>query len=93
MGDRYHRRDLTSPKQVRIGLVYVLANHKKHYRATSGAPRIDPFSTAPWFEGWVHVRKPPDEPKPGKEAGTHLLRSLWKRHGLIHPGEAPRVAP
>jgi REP element-mobilizing transposase RayT len=89
--DRYHRRDLTSPRQVRSGLVYVLGNYKKHYRVTNGMPRIDPFSSAPWFEGWVAHRKPPDEARPGIEARTFLLRSAWKRHGLIHPGEAPRA--
>jgi REP element-mobilizing transposase RayT len=90
-GDRYHRRDLTSPKQVRRALVYVLANYKKHYRVTNGMPRIDPYSSAPWFEGWVAHRKPPDEPRPVNLARTYLLRSGWKRHGLIHPGERPHL--
>jgi len=31
-GDRYHRRDLKTPRQVRNALVYVLANDKKHHR-------------------------------------------------------------
>lgn len=44
--DRYHRRDLTSPRQVRNALVYVLANYKKHQRIVTGAPRIDLCSSA-----------------------------------------------
>lgn len=47
-GDRYHRRDLTSPRQVRNALVYCLSNYKKHQGVTSGAPRIDPCSSARW---------------------------------------------
>src|SRR5690349_20181041 len=55
-GDRYHRRDLASARQVRNALVYCLCNYKKHYRVTSGAPRIDPCSSARWFDGWIAIR-------------------------------------
>jgi len=30
-GDRYHRRDLGSPREVRNALVYVNNNHLKHH--------------------------------------------------------------
>ncbi|HEX7125604.1 MAG TPA: transposase [Thermodesulfobacteriota bacterium] len=48
-GDRYHRRDLATPREVRNALVYVLNNFRKH-----GAPPrvVDPCSSARWF-GWV----------------------------------------
>src|SRR3954468_3037270 len=50
-GDRYHRRELTSALQVRNALVYCINNYKKHQHVTSGAPRIDPYSSARWFQG------------------------------------------
>ena len=88
-GDRYHRRDLTNARQVRNALVYCLANYKKHQRVTSGAPRIDPCSSARWFEGWTAIRAHDDGPRPTANARTVLLRTAWQKHGLIHPGERP----
>ena len=91
--DRYHRRDLSSPRQVRNGLVYVLANYKKHERVTHGRPRIDLCSSARWFQGWTAVRQHDDGPPPTQEAQTVLLRELWwRKHGFIHPGEVPKLA-
>jgi REP element-mobilizing transposase RayT len=92
-GDRYHRRDLTSPRQVRNAIVYCLANFKKHQGVTSGAPRIDPCSSARWFQGWITIRTHDDGPRPTEEARTVLLKEAWHRkHGFIHPGERPRMA-
>lgn len=53
--DRYHRHDLTSPRQVRNALVYVLQNHRKHARERLGydVGGIDAFSSAPWFDGFA----------------------------------------
>ena len=56
--DRYHRRDLGSPREVRHALVYVLQNHAKHGADTSlghGAEhlRLDPKSSAVYFPGWT----------------------------------------
>ncbi len=90
-GDRYHRRDLKSARQVRNAIVYVLANYKKHFGEMSGMPRIDPFSSAPWFEGWIAHRKRPETERPCESANTVLLRTAWQKHGFIHPGEAPRT--
>ncbi len=50
-GDRYHRRDLGSPPEVRHALVYVLANGVKHGVTRRGD--LDPFSSARFFDGWV----------------------------------------
>jgi putative transposase len=91
-GDRYDRRDLTTPRQVRNALVYCLANYKKHYRITSGEPRIDPCSSARWFDGWTAIREHDDGPRPTERPRTVLLRIAWKKHGLIHPGECPARA-
>ena len=89
-GDRYHRRDLTNARQVRNALVYCLSNYKKHQRVTSGAPRIDPCSSARWFQGWTMIRAHDDGPRPSELPRTVLLREAWwKKHGFIHPGERP----
>ena len=88
--DRYHRRDLTSARQVRNALVYCLQN-KKHQRVTCGRPRIDPCSSARWFQGWTAIREHDDGPRPTAQAHTVLLRTAWQKHGFIHPGEAPRA--
>jgi hypothetical protein len=88
--DRYHRRDLTAARQVRNALVYCLGNHKKHYHVNDGRPRIDPFSSARWFQGWTAIRNADDGPRPTEHARTVLLSRAWQKHGFIHPGEAPR---
>jgi hypothetical protein len=51
VGDRYHVRPLTSPRQMRTSMVYVLLNFRKHLRAPAG---IDPRSSGPHFSGWHH---------------------------------------
>jgi REP element-mobilizing transposase RayT len=92
-GDRYHRRDLGSPKEVRYALVYVLSNHLKHGHATVGL--VDPCSSGPWFNGWMHMRGPPPSDAPsGQPARTWLLDEGWWRRGggFIHLGERPRAA-
>ena len=71
--------------------VYCLNNYKKHQGVTRGAPRIDPCSSARWFQGWTMIRTHDDGPRPGAKARTLLLRELWQKHGFIHPGEAPRA--
>ncbi len=88
--DRYHRRDLTNASQVRNALVYCLQNYKKHQRITSGAMRIDPCSSARWFDGWTAIRQHDDGPRPTPVARTVLLKTAWQKHGFIHPGERPR---
>ena len=92
-GDRYHRRDLTTPREVRHALVYVLGNHLKHREPNVGL--LDPLSSGPWFDGWMHMREPP----PTEAAATHpadtwLLREGWylKGGGFIHLGERPKAA-
>lgn len=91
-GDRYHRRDLTSPRQVRNALLYVLQNYKKHHRIGPGRLAIDPFSSAAWFDGWALARALPTTPRPTSRPQTMLLSTLWKRHGLLHPAESPLAA-
>jgi REP element-mobilizing transposase RayT len=59
--DRYHARALTSPREVRNAIVYVLANFRKHSRRA--LPRgIDPFSSGASFDGFLgwHPAPPGD---------------------------------
>jgi putative transposase len=89
-GDRYHRRDLTSPSDVRNTLVYVLANHLKHGENDVGL--LDPCSSGPWWDGWLHILDPPTEPTPVQRPDTWLLRRGWRGttgFGYIHLGERP----
>ena len=48
--DRFFARALTSPRTVQRAIGYVLNNFKKHDAA--GAARIDPYSSAPYFDGF-----------------------------------------
>ena len=82
-GDRYHGRILKTPREVRSTLRYVLRNHANHGIQLRGP---DPFSTGPWFDGWmgrvshelgVAAYSPVPPPR------TWLARLGWKRWGLI----------
>ena len=88
--DSYHRRELTTPSEVRRAIVYVLNNHMKHGEWQVGL--IDPCSSARWFAGWMHRREPvPPEPAAGQQAETWLLDEGWSTAGLgwISVGEVP----
>ncbi len=97
LADRYHARALTTPLEVRRAIAYVLLNYRKHV-STDGqrlAPSwIDPFSTAPKFDGW---RTPPHSPFTDFDYGTApartwLLTTGWRRHGLVALDETPCAA-
>jgi REP element-mobilizing transposase RayT len=90
-GDRYHHRELTTPSEVRSALVYVLANHIKHGEYDVGL--VDPFSSGPWFEGWMQVLERPPDPSPVAGARTWLLDWGWHRgRDYIYVGEVPRAS-
>jgi REP element-mobilizing transposase RayT len=94
-GDRYHARALKTPREVRHGIVYVLANWKKHALEARG---FDPCSSAWWFDGW---KLRPSSGPPGCEtaeppvwAPREWLSAIgWRRHGLIGANERPRNRP
>ena len=95
--DRFHARDLGSPTEVRNALLYVLNNAKHHAKdrgETWARRRVDPFSSAAWFGGWASAvesgRLP--GPSPAASAKTWLLRTGWRRLGLISPSEIPKEA-
>ena len=61
--DRFYSRALSSPRSVRNALAYVLNNFKKH--RASDAAQIDPYSSAPYFDGFreLHGKPPWDLPR------------------------------
>jgi len=100
--DRWHGRELTSPRQVRNALVYVLANFRKHARTTLRAG-VDAFSSAARFDGWRGIAAGAAVPRAGpsfhramakhvvvSEAKTWLGGVGWRRAGLVGFGEAPK---
>ena len=91
-GDRYHRRDLASPPEVRHSLVYVLANGVKH--RVVAHETMDPCSSAPWFDGWINARPRPSAPSPTAPPRTWLLRTGWStvEPGFLYPSEVPKAA-
>ena len=92
---RYHRVDITSPRQMRNALAYVLNNWRRHREdvTTVGAENelIDPYSTAWAFDGWRDLDEPPSWDRlPSAEPRTWLLRVGWRRGGpLLGVREVP----
>jgi hypothetical protein len=76
---RYHARALTTPREVRNGLVYVLLNFRKHLHVATGT---DPRSSATWFEGWSEPPAPHDA----------LARLLARRRGSVPLAGGERAA-
>lgn len=91
-GERYHRRELGSPREVRNALVYCLNNVRKHRRLTSAEATVDPCSSGPWFVGWATL-EPLESPRPTEPPSTFLLEKGWKIHGFLSPTETPRSRP
>ncbi|MDB4946337.1 MAG: hypothetical protein JWP97_5871 [Labilithrix sp.] len=90
LGDRYHREDLTSRRQARHALVYVLQNAHHHGVVKPGMQ--DPLSSAPWSERFIHRPLLPPETSPCSRPLTFMLRALWERQwpGLVSPCEVPK---
>ena len=91
--DRYHCVPLRSPRQTRNALAYVLLNARHHAasRAEARSSALDACSSSPCFEGWTVPRPPTHGPWSATvtHASTWLLRTAWRRHGLINPLEVP----
>jgi REP element-mobilizing transposase RayT len=89
--DRYHRRDLRSPRQFRSALVYVLFNMRKHALTERDvelwARCIDPCSSAAWFTGWLAEHGPQASsiaragPPIVAPPRSWLARGGWERGG------------
>ena len=92
--DRYHARALTTPREVRAALAYVLLNARKHAAEDGrrlGPHWVDPFSSAAAFDGWSSpVRADHLDADCGTSAATTwLLVEGWRRHGLVAIDEVP----
>jgi REP element-mobilizing transposase RayT len=88
---RYHIHRLATPSEVRLGLVYVLLNHRKHLRA---APGVDPCSSGAWFDGWARALPSPPALAPVVRPGTWMAAVGWRRAGgPIDWRERPRQLP
>ncbi len=99
VGDRYHARPLTTPRQMRTSMVYVLLNFRKHLRAPAC---IDPRSSGPYFSGWQRAPASADAitdaPSATASPATWMARVGWRRAGGPlrvdeHPASAPRAHP
>jgi hypothetical protein len=102
--DRWHGRQLATPRAVRVALVYVLANFKKHGERIAGP--LDPYSSAPYFTGFrEYAGRSPFEinpavvPRPLRAQGppvalaqSWLLRIGWLLHRPLSIHERPAVS-
>ncbi|MBV8759307.1 MAG: transposase [Deltaproteobacteria bacterium] len=99
---RYHATAISSPRQMRNALSYVLNNWRRHDEDESceAAHRaaLDPYSTALSFRGWREgvfaipagcERLAGYEPLPAAAPETWLLRVGWERHGPISAFDVP----
>ena len=84
--DRYHERPLRTPREVRNAIVYVLQNHRHHVRDPH---RIDPWSSAAWFDGFSAAVPPLSTESPVAPPQTWLAKTGWRRFGPLDPDEAP----
>ena len=97
--DRYHRRDLATPTDVRNVLSYILNNARKHVRHIGHFAYVDATSSGESFDGWSEpvevVRSLEDDGLswPQVRAWTWLLRVGWRRRGLISPFAVPGKKP
>jgi len=74
---------------MRLCLVYVLMNRRKHCAGERG---LDPCSSAPWFQGWREPVATAPGPTPVVRARSWLAAVGWRRYGLIACDEQPRGA-
>jgi hypothetical protein len=93
--DRYHARAPRTPREARNAICYVLQNTRRHEHLEGRIIEpywIDPCSSGPTFDGW-RGRSPVDVPDPVVSAPrSWLLRTGWRRHGLIEVDEIPAAA-
>jgi REP element-mobilizing transposase RayT len=90
--DRYHQEIITTPRQARHALAYVLNNWRKHRedrRRSTCSWNVDPFSTGLVFHGWkaredavnMWRRRETYEPLAVYVPRTWLLQQGWRKGG------------
>src|SRR5690606_26473585 len=99
-----HMRLVRTPKEVRNALRYVLLDARRHTGVAARRARravddmLDRASSARWCDGWklASGRVPGAEPDaaahhspPVARARTGLLRTGWRRHGVLDPADVP----
>ena len=105
LAERYHHRLLPTPREVHRALRYVLLNVRRHSAKTQAKAtaaratrvRLDPASSARWFDGWKRgvaadrdaVRAESVARRAVARARTWLLTTGWRRYGLIDPADVP----
>ncbi len=98
--DRYHARVLKTPREVRNAVAYVLNNWRHHNEDRAKFARgwkIDPYSSGSQFGGWKELeesaflfpRRETYDPLCVCLPKTWLLKTGWRRHGLIKAFEVP----
>jgi REP element-mobilizing transposase RayT len=90
--DRYHPVVITSPKQMRNTIAYVLNNWRRH-KQDDGADSmfwdVDYFSSGATFTGWKERHGTPRplphgyQPLPVRSAQSWLLSTGWRKAGSI----------
>jgi hypothetical protein len=91
VGDRYHARPLTTPRQMRTSLVYLLLNFRKHLRAPAC---VDPRSSGPHFSGWQRPPQATDVAPATALPCTWMARAGWRRAGgPLRVEEQPAARP
>jgi REP element-mobilizing transposase RayT len=103
LAERYHRKVLKSPRQVRNALAYVLLNARRHaakriarlreqgkaVKPLAPARLLDAFSSARWFDGWRGDVKTDRSVPSVAPPRTWFLRTGWRKHPLLDPSEVP----
>lgn len=98
--DRYHANPLTTPRQVRNTIAYVLNNFRRH--GEDRAPfainwKVDPYSTGVYFGGWAELADKPTLFTPPRHYSglltwlpkTWLLRLGWMKSAPISVWTVP----
>lgn len=88
IAERYHARELKTPREVRNAIIYIVRNNLHHGQGDV----IDAYSSAPWFDGFRAAFEPRPNP-PTAAPRTWLATVGWRRRGLIDLSERPRAGP
>ena len=91
---RYHHTLITTPRQARNSLSYVLNNWRKHVqdcaRGRVSQRALDPYASGRALDAWtVPVETDGPATLPVSAPRSTLLRSDWRRFGRLDPYECP----